>query len=107
MLNNTQIIELKENLSEIENQIIAITNNYENYKNQNLIFDGSENQNLTLTSLKLFEEISKMHKKSKKSLVVTAQNIDFNKVSSKFNVVPTIQEAYDIIEMEEMIRDLH
>ena len=106
MQNDIQIIELKGNLTEIENQILATINNYESYKNQNLIFDGSENQNLTLTSLKLFQEISKTHKKSKKSLVIVAQDIDFNKVSSKLNVVPTIQEAMDLIEMEEMIREL-
>jgi hypothetical protein len=47
-----------------------------------------------------------LFKKNKKSFVIVASNIDFNKVSDKITVVPTLQEAHDIIEMEEIERDL-
>jgi hypothetical protein len=38
--------------------------------------------------------------------VVVAQEVDFNKISDKLTVVPTPLEAHDIIEMEEIERDL-
>ena len=34
------------------------------------------------------------------------ENIDYNAVSSNLIVVPTLLEAHDIIEMEEIERDL-
>ena len=50
--------------------------------------------------------MSKSHKKEKKSFVIVSQNINFNDVPTKLDIVPSIQEAHDIIEMEEIERDL-
>ena len=50
--------------------------------------------------------MSKLHKKEKKSFVIVAENIDYNAVSSNLIVVPSLLEAHDIIEMEEIERDL-
>ena len=41
-------------------------------------------------------------KKNKKSLVVVSSDL----IDKKVNVVPTLSEAYDIIELEEIERDL-
>ncbi len=41
-------------------------------------------------------------KKNKKSLVVVSSNL----IDKQVNVVPTLPEAYDIIELEEIERDL-
>jgi len=88
--------------SNIESIIFEIENgNYEN-----LIVDISSNHNISLKDINSFLSISKLFKKNKKSFVIVASNIDFNKVSDKITVVPTLQEAHDIIEMEEIERDL-
>jgi hypothetical protein len=50
--------------------------------------------------------LSKKHKKEKKSLVLVTDAIDFNAVPTTVTVVPTLLEAHDIIEMEEIERDL-
>jgi hypothetical protein len=47
-----------------------------------------------------------MHKESKKSFVLVTSDIDHNAVSHKLAVVRSLQEAHDIIEMEEIERDL-
>lgn len=60
----------------------------------------------TLKDIKLFADLSKMHRKGKKSFVIAAQGIDFNAVPAKIDVVPSLTEAHDIIEMEEIERDL-
>jgi hypothetical protein len=50
--------------------------------------------------------LSKTHKKAKKSFIVVTSESDFNAVSDKLAVVRSLQEAHDIIEMEEIERDL-
>lgn len=83
-----------------------VSANYNSYKEANLILDLSHNKNLDIKAVKAFGELSKMHKKSKKSLVIVVEEIDFNSVPVKMTVVPTLLEAHDIIEMEEIERDL-
>ena len=51
-------------------------------------------------------DLTKLHKKGKKSLVLVTDTIDFNAVPVSVTVVPTLLEAHDIIEMEEIERDL-
>ena len=48
----------------------------------------------------------KMHTKGKKSIVFVTNSVNFNKVPKNIILVPTILEAHDIIEMEEIERDL-
>ena len=79
---------------------------YNSYKSQNLIIDLSHDKAITMTDVKLFLEMTKTHTKGKKSLVLVAHSIDFNEAPAKLTVVPTLLEAHDIIEMEEIERDL-
>ena len=87
---------LTEFIAEIEQQ---------NIKN-NTIIDCTNVVNLSIKEINLFLPLAKKFKKEKKSLVIVAININFNKVSDKINVVPSLQEAHDFIEMEEIERDL-
>lgn len=79
---------------------------YSNYKSQNLIIDLSFDKEITMADIKLFLELAKTHKKEKKSLVLVVNDINHNDVPAKLTVVPTLLEAHDIIEMEEIERDL-
>lgn len=97
---------IKDTKHDIQLFLETLANEYNSYKNQNLILDVSQDKNVGLKDLKLFLELSKVHRKGKKSLVVVAQNINFNEVPAKLIVVPSLQEAHDIIEMEEIERDL-
>ena len=83
-----------------------VTNQHESYKHQNLILDVTHDKSTTTVSIKAFSELSKLHKKGKKSFVIVAENIDFNAVPKAILVVPSVLEAHDIIEMEEIERDL-
>ena len=83
-----------------------ITTQHASYKERNLILDISHDTTVDIKAIKSFLSLSKTHKKSKKSFVIVAQNIDFNDVPSALLVVPTLLEAHDIIEMEEIERDL-
>ena len=83
-----------------------LNNEYKSYKSQNLIIDLSHDKAINLADIKLFLEMTKIHNKEKKSLVLVSENINFNDVPTKLIVVPTVLEAHDIIEMEEIERDL-
>lgn len=83
-----------------------LNNEYNSYKSQNLIIDLTFDREISMADIKLFLDMAKAHKKEKKSLVLVADGISFNDVPAKLNVVPTTQEAHDIIEMEEIERDL-
>lgn len=79
---------------------------YNSYKSNNLIIDLSFDKTIAMADIKLFLDMAKNQKKEKKSLVLVADGIDFNSVPAKLTVVPTVLEAHDIIEMEEIERDL-
>ena len=61
---------------------------------------------MTVATIKSFMPLAKLHKKNKKSFVLVVSNFDFNDAPNKLTVVPTKLEAHDIIEMEEIERDL-
>jgi hypothetical protein len=97
---------IKDTQGSIQLFLDKVTHEHHSYKNQNLILDVTSDKNLSLKDLKLFSDLSKTHRKQKKSFVLVVDDIDFNNVPAKLVVVPSLQEAHDIIEMEEIERDL-
>lgn len=74
------------------------------FKDKNVIIDLEETA-LRPSEIIPFESLAVLQKKQKKSFVIVA-DIDFDEVSEEIIVVPTLQEGFDIIEMEEIERDL-
>ncbi len=99
-------ITIKDTQGDLNSFLEKVTSQHYSFQNHNLILDISKLDNITLNEIKFFADLTKAHKKLKKSLVLVAKNIDFNKIPAKMIVVPTLQEAHDIIEMEEIERDL-
>lgn len=101
---HTVIIKDTEGNSEIFLQ--KVTDQFNTYKESNLILDISHDKSVDIKAIKSFVDLSKQFKKEKKSFVIVAEGIDFNKVPAALHVVPTVLEAHDLIEMEEIERDL-
>lgn len=76
------------------------------FKKVNLIIDFSELENIDLDKILLLSPLSDAHKTSNASFVVVCEQIDFNAVPDTMVIAPTFQEAEDIIEMEDIERDL-
>lgn len=97
-------------IKETKGNIVAfvenVSNEYKVFEKQNLILDVSHDESVSLNDLINFKDLAKQHKKAKKSLVIVANNIDFNDTPDYLTVVPSVLEAHDIIEMEEIERDL-
>jgi len=83
-----------------------VNSQYNSFKEYNLILDISHDKSVDVKSIKIFSELVKKHKKEKKSLVFVVPDIDYNKVPVSITVVPTQLEAQDLIEMDEIERDL-
>ena len=97
---------IKDTQGSFSNFIVKLTDQFNTYKEQNLILDITKDDNLTIQDFKIVRELAKKHKKEKKTMVFVAENLDFNKIPDNLLVVPSLLEAHDIIEMEEIERDL-
>ncbi len=106
VLKKDGLIEISDSQFNLVSFIMKITHEYKSFEKDNILIDISNFENLAIKDINGFLPLIKQHAKNKHSFVIVASGIDFNKVSDKINIVPTLQEAYDIIEMEEIERDL-
>ncbi len=79
---------------------------YQDHLSWNLILDLRADKSLSAKSLSQFSKLARQHKKNHRSLVIVSPDVDFSAVPSSISAVPTLQEAHDLIEMEEIERDL-
>jgi hypothetical protein len=101
---NTSIItQEKASIIELVKKIDVL---YERFKNDNIIVNLTTLNKVTLSDIVEFLQLSKTHRKAKHSFVIVTDKADFDETPNEILVVPTLQEAYDIIEMEDIERDL-
>lgn len=99
-------VTIKDTQGDLVSFLMKVTHEYKSFEKYNIIIDISLHHALSAKDVNSFLPLSKNHKTAKKSFVIVASDIDFNAVSDKLVVVPTALEAHDIIEMEEIERDL-
>jgi hypothetical protein len=78
----------------------------ERYETHNLIIDLSKYETLELPQLLAFLKLSTYHRSTKHSFVIVNKAVDVDDVPNEMVVVPTLQEGFDIVDMEEIERDL-
>ncbi|NRD20290.1 ribonuclease Z [Winogradskyella eckloniae] len=101
---NTTIIAQEK--ASVKTLVHNIEQAYDTYKNYHLIVRLSSLEKISLEDVIEFLRLSNNHRGAKKSFVVVSDQVDLDQMPDEIVVVPTIQEAYDIIEMEDMERDL-
>jgi hypothetical protein len=79
---------------------------YPKFKNQNIIIHLTRIKSIVLEDIIEFLQLSNKHRAQKHSFVIVTESFDSSKSPDEIVVVPSLQEAYDIIEMEDMERDL-
>ena len=97
---------IKDTQGDLVSFLMKLTHEFKTFENHNLIIDLTAHKNLTNAALNTFLPLSNNHKKAKKSFVIVVKDFDFNIISSKLVVVPSKIEAIDIIELDEIERDL-
>ena len=101
--NTTTITQEKVSIIEL---IRNIESDYDKFKNDHLIIHLTSLDEIILSDITAFLSISSTHRNAKKSFVIVSNKVDLVKIPNEIIIVPTIQEAYDIIEMEDIERDL-
>ena len=79
---------------------------YNTLKENHVIVEINPENNFTEKNILLFLKYADLHQQNGMSFVVVCSNIDVDNFPETFNIVPTLIEAEDVIEMEDIQRDL-
>jgi hypothetical protein len=79
---------------------------FEQFSSQNVIVNLLKYDNAQLSDLLCYLELSNAHRASKHSFVIVNASMSMEEIPEELMVVPTVQEAVDVIHMEEIERDL-
>ena len=99
-------ITIKDTQGDLMEFLIKVTQQHKTFEAYNLIIDLLAYKEISVADVKSFAPLAKQHKKLKKSFVIVVADFDFNALPAKLTVVPSLLEAHDIVEMEEIERDL-
>ncbi|WP_010135354.1 hypothetical protein [Ochrovirga pacifica] len=83
----------------------ALKNQFDEFKNQNLVIDLSKT-NATDQEVASLIHFAEIQTESNSSFVIIIPSFDADAFDEELNVVPTLIEAEDMIDMDEMTRDL-
>lgn len=101
---NTTIV-FQEN-SSLNTFLTNLNKAYEKIKYDHIIINLFSFDKLIANDILEFLDLSDRHRSSRKSFVLVTDRVSYEEVPDEICLVPTIQEAKDIIEMEEIERDL-
>lgn len=101
--NFTILRDEKNDVKDFANFLLGIIGKF---SNQNLIVDIEKYGQLTLDELLTFLKPSVEHYRNNKSFIIINDAINIDDVPAELRIVPTMQEAEDMIQMEEIERDL-
>jgi hypothetical protein len=105
------IVEKKENYTLISSDEDSFSDFYtsffklqKNRKEEHLVLQISNNINITQEEFSLF--LINIKKEPDKSFVIVYNKVNIDDLPQNLNIVPTLLEAEDILEMEAMEREL-
>lgn len=101
--NTTVITQEKYTVVELLKKFEAL---YPKFKNDNIVMVLTSLKQIGVQDIVEFLNISNIHRGNKHSFVIVTDKVDVDEVPDELVVVPTQQEAFDVVEMEEMERDL-
>jgi len=103
---NEKYTQIKPSEDSVSNFFTNFKNGYAEFVNQHLIIDFSEKFNIKIEEISLFLKLSVQHQENGTSFVVICSTVDIDAIPDEINVVPTFEEAIDILEMDAIERDL-
>ncbi|WP_299439466.1 ribonuclease Z [uncultured Aquimarina sp.] len=84
----------------------GIEDKYESMKNDNIVANLFSLKEISVDDINEFLRVSKKHKTNRRSFVIVTDKIAYDDTPKEITIVPTLIEALDLIEMEEIERDL-
>ena len=76
------------------------------FKKKHIVLDLIQNINTTLEDILLFLDFAIESRKNGTSFVIVSNGISIDDIPDEISVIPTIPEAIDLLEMDEIERDL-
>jgi hypothetical protein len=101
--NTTIITQEKASIVELVKKINIL---YDRFKNNNIIVKISKLDDVEVGDIVEFMQLSNKHRKAKHSFVIVSNSANLEEMPDEIIVVPSTKEAFDVIEMEIMERDL-
>ena len=86
--------------------VSRITEKYETWKNDNLIINLFSLDTIQPEDVNEFLLLSRKHKSAKRSFILVSSFISYDQIPKDISLTPTLEEAHNLIEMEEIERDL-
>ncbi len=86
--------------------IAEFENNFTKIDNHNIIIEINNKFNLNKEEILLFLPYAEQQQQNGMTFVIVISDIEIDEFPENFNIVPTLQEAEDVLEMEEIQRDL-
>jgi len=97
---------IKPNTKSVAEFVKDLKVNYNKFIGEHLIIDFSEEFNIEIEELVLILELSGQHLENGTSFVFIYKGINIETIPDELNVVPTLTEAIDILEIDAIERDL-
>ncbi|MFV9482240.1 ribonuclease Z [Christiangramia sp. ASW11-125] len=92
--------------AELKDFTSELTKHHHDFESSNIVVDLSNYKNLENQQLLAFLEVSNLHREANKSFVIVNDALGIDELPEELVVVPTLQEAEDMIQMDEIQRDL-
>lgn len=103
----------KENYIIIEDKTVDIatfatqlSKSHSEFEKNNVVVNVLDKGNLEVKDLLVFLEISDLHRKNKRSFVIASNPLSVDTLPEDLIIAPTLREAEDIVNMEELEREL-
>ncbi len=101
--NHVLLIDEYSNMPAFANFLTGI---WEQFAGKNVVIDLSNYKEATLQEFLAFLQLSNEHRATKQSFVMINDSRNMDDIPEELMIVPTYQEAKDVIDMEEIERDL-
>ena len=99
-------IHISSNDTTIDDFINNFKSEHEIVENKNLIVSISNDFTVKEEDIFVFLSYSQQHIENGTTFVVVCDSVGVHNFPEEFNIVPTLQEAEDVLEMENIQRDL-
>ncbi len=104
IINNTSVF-TQEKLT-FDQLVKKINEVYNDHSSNNIIVNLFSLSTISAQDLLEFLPLSNKHKEAKHSFVIVSKKVNIDDVDEALSIAPTQEEAFDIIGMEEIERDL-
>ena len=90
----------------LDNFVTNFKNEHEIIENKNIIISICHSFKVKEEDIFVFLSYSQKHRDNGTTFVLICNSVGVHDFPEEFNIVPTLQEAEDILEMEDIQRDL-